>query len=728
MKRFYLLLLFAISTALCSAQTYFLNGSATYSGGDCYLLTPAVGTMNGTVWYADQIDLNEPFDLEFTMNFGTLDVNGADGICFVLQTVGTSAIGASGGGMGYQTFGTSLGIEFDTYQNGNFGDPSYDHIAIEYNGNINHSAATGHIAGPVQASSTSANIEDGQDHTVRITWDPATHLISVYFNCVHRLDGTFDLINNIFGGESMVYWGFTAATGGSVNNQSVCLREDIMAITEVAICSGASAQLQVTGSADGTYSWSPTVGLSDSTIGNPIASPLATTSYMVSYIDDCGIPRQQPVIVAVDTLEILYSNPPELSCAQTEITINVQSSLDIPTHFTWTFSGSVLQEGDNLTTWTTQNAGEYILQAHVDNVCFAQDTITVTSNYVMDIIPAVPQQITCIQTQVGLSVQVSPNAPTNFTWTLNGNTLQQGLNAATWTATTPGQYIIAAQINEHCTAQDTITVIGNFAQYALETSEDVELNCELTQATLVAETPATNVTWYHNNSLLTSETSHNLDISTPGTYTVSVIHPSSGCITDEDIIVTLDLATPIILSAEQRELTCIQPQLAMEDIIITSANEYSIQWTTLDGNILSGATTIAPIVNQAGAYVIEVTDNHTGCSANTIVFVEESEDFRFSLAALVFPNVITPNGDASNQYWRPFSVFNPQQDLGTIFKTYNFQVFDRWGKKIFETNSYSKLWDAKDLGDGTYFYIFNCETYCEPGVVKEVHGNVLVSR
>jgi len=295
-----LLLFFSFESV--QGQSYFLNGTAVYLGDDCYQLTPMLGTMNGTVWYADQIDLTEPFDLQFLMNFGYLDANGADGICFVLQTVGTNAIGASGGGMGYQTFGTSLGIEFDTYQNGNFGDPAADHIAIEYNGNINHGAAIGHVAGPVQASSTNENIEDGEDHVVRVTWNPETQLVQVYFDCEFRLEGTIDLVNTIFGGESLVYWGFTAATGGSYNFQTVCLREDILNESEVSICTGASTELNVASSSDGVYTWTPTDHLSDPTIGNPIATPPSTTTYTASFLDICGNPTQTAITVQVEDL------------------------------------------------------------------------------------------------------------------------------------------------------------------------------------------------------------------------------------------------------------------------------------------------------------------------------------------------------------------------------------------------------------------------------------------
>ena len=86
-----------LSRGELAAQSYFLNGTAQSLGGDCYQLTTTQGNQNGAVWYSDLIDLTQPFDLNFTMNFGTLDASGADGMVFVLQDVGTDALGQSGG-------------------------------------------------------------------------------------------------------------------------------------------------------------------------------------------------------------------------------------------------------------------------------------------------------------------------------------------------------------------------------------------------------------------------------------------------------------------------------------------------------------------------------------------------------------------------------------------------------------------------------------------------------
>ena len=49
---------------------------------------------------------------------------------------------------------------------------------------------------------------------------------------------------------------------------------------DVAVCEGDSTQLNATGGV--SYNWSPTAGLSNSNIANPIATPSATTTYSVT--------------------------------------------------------------------------------------------------------------------------------------------------------------------------------------------------------------------------------------------------------------------------------------------------------------------------------------------------------------------------------------------------------------------------------------------------------------
>jgi gliding motility-associated-like protein len=172
----------------------------------------------GSVWEKTKIDLNNPFDFKFNVFLGYDDAGGADGIVFMLQQESAN-LGAAGGGMGFDGVDPSIGIALDTWQNTTDNDPAYDHISIQENGVIKHG---NDLAGPVQASSGSDNIEDGVWHVLQIKWDPATKTLSTYFDGVFRLSTKTDLIADIFKNDPLVYWGFSAATGGSYNIQKFC--------------------------------------------------------------------------------------------------------------------------------------------------------------------------------------------------------------------------------------------------------------------------------------------------------------------------------------------------------------------------------------------------------------------------------------------------------------------------------------------------------------------------
>lgn len=199
-------------------NTYILNGSAIQNSCNCYTLTPAANTQSGSVWNANKINLSVPFDFVFNVFLGCTDANGADGMVFMLQPISTN-VGTTGEGMGFQGISPSIGISLDTWQNTNLNDPVYDHISIQANGVVAHGSD---MAGPIQASPTNADIEDCQWHTLRVAWDPVTQRLSTYFDGTLRLDATRDLIGTVFNNDPMVYWGFSAGTGGSNNLQQFC--------------------------------------------------------------------------------------------------------------------------------------------------------------------------------------------------------------------------------------------------------------------------------------------------------------------------------------------------------------------------------------------------------------------------------------------------------------------------------------------------------------------------
>lgn len=314
-------------------QTYFANGDAKSIGGSCYQLTTASDWQFGSVWYADKLDLNKNFDLEFDLNFGSKD-DGADGIVFVLQTKGNTAIGASGGGIGFEGFSPSLGVEFDDWQNVDLGDPPSDHIAIFKNGSVNHNGGS-IVSKAVSAMVNSGNIEDGANHLVRITWDPTSNLLEVWFDCIKRQRVIIDMVHSIFNGEHQVFWGFTSATGGSNNTHIVCLRDNILVQDSFYMCEGERIVLNARESGNNQYVWSPNVYLSDHTIQQPICDSPEPITYYVDYTDRCGKRVQ-------DTIHVGVMEPPELSDLQDMVScVDEKISLSVPNQY-----GTVLWNND----------------------------------------------------------------------------------------------------------------------------------------------------------------------------------------------------------------------------------------------------------------------------------------------------------------------------------------------------------------------------------------------
>jgi gliding motility-associated-like protein len=213
-----LCVLTAVCCSFSSRSQYILNGSATQDNCNCYTLTQQQPFQSGSVWNSTKINLTLPFDFIFNVNLGCKDADGADGIVFILQPISTS-VGTAGSGMGFQGIVPSVGIALDTWQNTEVNDPPFDHLSIQINGNINHA---NDIAPVMQAQPTNPNIEDCQWHTFRIIWDPAAQLLKTYFDGYFIQQANIDLVTTVFNNDPMVYWGFSAATGGSNNLQQFC--------------------------------------------------------------------------------------------------------------------------------------------------------------------------------------------------------------------------------------------------------------------------------------------------------------------------------------------------------------------------------------------------------------------------------------------------------------------------------------------------------------------------
>ncbi|HPS70411.1 MAG TPA: tandem-95 repeat protein, partial [Candidatus Cryosericum sp.] len=203
-----------------SIGVFQLNGSAALSG-NAVLLTPSQGGKVGSMFWRNKISLrdNRSFSAQFCISMDTPGSGGADGIVFVIQSQ-TSSPSSTGGGIGYNGISPSIGIEFDTYAN-NGGSEDYDpsgdgnHIAFLVNGNPRYV----HYWDPSWTLETSTTY-------AWVDYDGIAQKLEVRAATSNVRPSSAILTENINLGNGSyipqdVYVGFTAATGGSYENQWV---------------------------------------------------------------------------------------------------------------------------------------------------------------------------------------------------------------------------------------------------------------------------------------------------------------------------------------------------------------------------------------------------------------------------------------------------------------------------------------------------------------------------
>jgi hypothetical protein len=201
-----------------TVSEYFnITGDASETSVNEFRLTPNLNNQSGQAWSFGRIDFNESFSLSFEANFGTNNNSGADGIAAVFHNdpAGNNVVGNNGIAIGAGGIQDGIAIEFDTYQNAL--DIAADHATFW----DTDQAAPNTTLRPDVALGASGNIEDGLWHTIDISWNASTQRLSYLFDNVYSDSYTDDLITNFFAGESNVYFGFTASTGGSTNTHSI---------------------------------------------------------------------------------------------------------------------------------------------------------------------------------------------------------------------------------------------------------------------------------------------------------------------------------------------------------------------------------------------------------------------------------------------------------------------------------------------------------------------------
>ncbi|MDQ3109462.1 MAG: gliding motility-associated C-terminal domain-containing protein [Bacteroidota bacterium] len=130
----------------------------------------------------------------------------------------------------------------------------------------------------------------------------------------------------------------------------------------------------------------------------------------------------------------------------------------------------------------------------------------------------------------------------------------------------------------------------------------------------------------------------------------------------------------------------------------------------------TGETTQSIQVDEAGTYWVNIISPSNCPLSDTIVVTGN-----FGADVIYVPNTFTPNGDGKNEL---FCVVGPG------ISELNMQIYDRWGKLLFESNAVNNCWDGTYKGQivqqDVYVVKLRFKSNCTAGVQHQSIRHVTV--
>ena len=746
--RFIISIIISFALQSATAQTANMVGDASDLGGDCFRITPDQQYQTGAVWYTEQLDLTRYFSLEVEMSLGTTDGEGADGCILGMQTEGVDALGVNGQFLGFGGISPSFGLEFDTFNNDTFefnGDIAADHLAMLQNGDTNHNTAN-NLAGPVAIFPGGANAENGQPISLRLVWNPEVQEIKAYMDCNLRLSANIDLVNDIFQGETQVYWGFTGATGFYDNEHSVCLIEVsyLNPLESELLCEGETIQLAINSLTAENIEWSPSINIDNINSATPSVNPTTTTEYIVEY-DKCGEQFSDTVLVEVISMDLdevndievcpgeeaeftaVYNPLYDIEWSNGEVSTNSSVYFVAGNHWVEVSDGVCLKRMDfyllenELPIIDMPTTSEYceldsvlILPQALNSVIFfpvgvesnsfylsvegtyeviAQDTLTGCVNSSEITISELPLPIIELESEYEIcsfeTLDISLSNLYSAEWS-NGDFT----NSTEYS--NGGFHTVIAELNgcessfEFELSINPLPVSNLPGDYTF---------CEDSTLTLASSNSNYNITWH--NGLIGDE----FTFTEPGEFPIEIEDAITGC-NSAGILVIAKILNPELVLEEVYYL-CEGEEIEIQPFFENAESLYWSSGIEADSELFSEPTEFeVTIFNDCKTE--NVTSQIEGVICDCIPYI---------------PLAFTPDNDGINEVFKPILTCEPFE--------YSLAIYNRWGEEVFFSNDPEESWVGDDQkGDyyvptGVYSYRLSYKSEQFDGVKVEIRNGMV---
>ncbi len=326
------------------------------------------------------------------------------------------------------------------------------------------------------------------------------------------------------------------AVASSTVNLSIIAPNVSIALPSTLTCSVTSVTLSASSTTTGiNYDWGG--GVSGATFA--VTQPNTYTVIATDAANGCSASTSVTVTQNTAVPDVTIATPDTLTCSMTSVALSASSTTPA---ISYSWNGGITTPTLTVNMPTTYG----VTVTDPANGCTASASVSVVEVAARpDVTISSSGNLTCITTSVTLTAS-STLPGVSFDW-------GGGFTTPTNTVSSPSTYTVTATNGSNgCSASASVIVSQGTNSPDVSIAAPTMLTCAITSTTLTASstTPAVTYDWGGGNTTSTQA------VSAPGSYSVTVSEPSSGCTASVSVTVTQSITPPDVSITPPATLTC----------------------------------------------------------------------------------------------------------------------------------------------------------------------------
>jgi gliding motility-associated-like protein len=381
------------------------------------------------------------------------------------------------------------------------------------------------------------------------------------------------------------------------------------------------------------YEWSTVNGsiVADANTANPMVD--APGEYFLLVTDDfTGCTDETSVEVGEDLNKPTADAGPEVTftCSQTELSLNAGNSEGKNLSYTWTAITGNIVSGDTTSTPVISQPGLYeLIITDGSNGCRDTTQVVALENIVFPTIAlADPDELSCAVLNILLDASGSSSGNEfEYTWTSADGSPISDPSSPNPEVSEPGVYTLTVEnLINNCTESMDVVVPSNYDYPEADAGPSPLITCVDSIVNLFGSNLVSGSTYSYNwttinGNILTGQNSLSPSVDKPGIYSLEITDLASGCINVADVEVFLDVGIPLAIINNTINLDCEESQIQLDATGSTDSGEFQLQWSTPDGNFLSGTNTLEPVIDEPGTYTLTIINGNNNCRDESSVVI-----------------------------------------------------------------------------------------------------------